>query len=393
MAAPRPQRRSRGPARGRRRGPGGRSRRGDGPDRRRGRALLRPRRARAPGRGGRRNPRGRTCSRGTGTCGARRSAPVPAAPVPARLPETVAVASPEIAVLAPAAPARTTRKRVAAEDHGSSRSGRDARGAAGEGRTAEGHLEPVRVPGDRPDRAAVHRRAAHAEPQGRRHQGHAPEVQRADEPQHRPRPRRPRDRHGLAHGHPLGPGPRAHPEDQRARVRARGERDADRRDAEAGARKRRAGSRFSRRRRTTVRRRRSSRSSRTRRRTRPPRRRRRSCRRGATSSWTRARTSSSSGSFRSTSRRSSTSSRASTPPVPQVMIEARIVEATRTFSKRLGHRLGLQRGRGPDDGKHDRPDLPEQRRRSPGPSRCRTAPRSSGRASGTSSTRSASTWP
>ncbi len=42
--------------------------------------------------------------------------PVPPAPVPARLPEPVAVASPEIAVIAPAPPARTTRKRVAAED-------------------------------------------------------------------------------------------------------------------------------------------------------------------------------------------------------------------------------------------------------------------------------------
>jgi type IV pilus assembly protein PilQ len=41
---------------------------------------------------------------------------VPVAPVPAQLPETVEVASPEIAVLAPASPARTTRKRVAAED-------------------------------------------------------------------------------------------------------------------------------------------------------------------------------------------------------------------------------------------------------------------------------------
>ncbi|MBK9088740.1 MAG: type IV pilus secretin PilQ [Holophagales bacterium] len=41
---------------------------------------------------------------------------VPVAPVPTRLPEAVAVSSPEVAVIAPASPARTTRKRVAAED-------------------------------------------------------------------------------------------------------------------------------------------------------------------------------------------------------------------------------------------------------------------------------------
>ncbi len=41
---------------------------------------------------------------------------VPAGPERARLPEAVTVASPEIAVVAPASPAHTTRKRVAAED-------------------------------------------------------------------------------------------------------------------------------------------------------------------------------------------------------------------------------------------------------------------------------------
>ncbi len=47
-------------------------------------------------------------------------APALPAPVPARLPETVTVASPEVAMVAPAAPAapsRTTRKRAAAEDN------------------------------------------------------------------------------------------------------------------------------------------------------------------------------------------------------------------------------------------------------------------------------------
>jgi type IV pilus assembly protein PilQ len=43
--------------------------------------------------------------------------PVPEAPVPVRLPEPVAVASPEVAVLTPSVPARTARKRVAAEDN------------------------------------------------------------------------------------------------------------------------------------------------------------------------------------------------------------------------------------------------------------------------------------
>ena len=42
--------------------------------------------------------------------------PVPAGPEPAQLAEAVTVASPEIAVLAPSSPARTTRKRAAAED-------------------------------------------------------------------------------------------------------------------------------------------------------------------------------------------------------------------------------------------------------------------------------------
>ena len=41
----------------------------------------------------------------------------PAVPAPASLPETVAVASPEIAVRPPAAPSRAARKRVAADDH------------------------------------------------------------------------------------------------------------------------------------------------------------------------------------------------------------------------------------------------------------------------------------
>ena len=42
--------------------------------------------------------------------------PVPAGPEPAQLAEAVTVASPEIAVLAPSSPARATRKRAAAED-------------------------------------------------------------------------------------------------------------------------------------------------------------------------------------------------------------------------------------------------------------------------------------
>lgn len=41
----------------------------------------------------------------------------PAAPTPARLPEAVTVASPEVTVSTPAAPVRATRKRAAAEDH------------------------------------------------------------------------------------------------------------------------------------------------------------------------------------------------------------------------------------------------------------------------------------